>query len=165
MPNTEGVRVTIFNQTYSLVASEEPGRIELLAQKVDDLMSKIAAHGANVDATRAAVLACLHMADELDIARAAANGSEAKSRTQGPRVQPSAGRSHRPGCTQPPVPSPQSPLLKDSLLFLQVPKRSHVRYREGNLVLRVVASADIEAPVLQADATAIGVVGHFRQRV
>jgi cell division protein ZapA (FtsZ GTPase activity inhibitor) len=66
MPNTEGVRVTIFNQTYSLVASEEPGRIELLAQKVDDLMSKIAAHGANVDATRAAVLACLHMADELD---------------------------------------------------------------------------------------------------
>src|ERR1700683_4120784 len=66
MPNTEGVRVTIFNQTYSLVASEEPGRIELLAQKVDDLMSKIAAHGANVDATRAAVLACLHMADEVD---------------------------------------------------------------------------------------------------
>src|ERR1022692_3916274 len=66
MPSTEGVRVTIFNQTYSLVASEEPGRIELLAQKVDDLMSKIAAHGANVDATRAAVLACLHMADELD---------------------------------------------------------------------------------------------------
>src|SRR5579863_1180347 len=66
MPSTEGVRVTIFNQTYSLVASEEPGRIELLAQKVDDLMSKIAAHGANVDATRAAVLACLHLADELD---------------------------------------------------------------------------------------------------
>ena len=66
MPNTEGVRVTIFNQTYSLVASEEPGRIELLAQRVDDLMSKIAAHGANVDATRAAVLACLHLADELD---------------------------------------------------------------------------------------------------
>jgi cell division protein ZapA (FtsZ GTPase activity inhibitor) len=61
MSSTEGVRVTIFNQTYSLVASEEPGRIEQLAQRVDDLMSKIAAHGANVDATRAAVLA-----DELD---------------------------------------------------------------------------------------------------
>ena len=45
MTNTGGVRVTIFNQTYSLVASEEPGRVELLAQKVDDLMSKIAAHG------------------------------------------------------------------------------------------------------------------------
>jgi cell division protein ZapA (FtsZ GTPase activity inhibitor) len=66
MPNTEGVRVTIFNQTYSLVASEDPGRVEQLAQRVDDLMSKIAAHGANIDATRAAVLACLTLADEVD---------------------------------------------------------------------------------------------------
>jgi len=65
MPSTEPVRVTIFNQTYSLVASEEPGRIESLAQKVDDLMSTIARAG-NVDATRTAVLACLHLADELD---------------------------------------------------------------------------------------------------
>ena len=66
MPNTEPVRVTIFNQTYSLVASEEPGRIEHLAQKVDDLMSSIALRAGNIDATRAAVLACLHLADELD---------------------------------------------------------------------------------------------------
>jgi cell division protein ZapA len=66
MPNPEPVRVTIFNQTYSLVASEEPGRIEQLAQKVDELMSAIASRAGNVDATRAAVLACLHMADELD---------------------------------------------------------------------------------------------------
>src|SRR5579863_3118638 len=66
MPNTEPVRVTIFNQTYSLVASEEAGRIEQLAQKVDDLMSSIAVRAGNVDATRTAVLACLHLADELD---------------------------------------------------------------------------------------------------
>jgi cell division protein ZapA len=66
MPNTEPVRVTIFNQTYSLVASEDPGRIEKLAQKVDDLMSTIAVRAGNVDATRTAVLACLHLADELD---------------------------------------------------------------------------------------------------
>jgi cell division protein ZapA len=66
MPSTEPVRVTIFNQTYSLVASEEPGRIEHLAQKVDDLMSSIAVRAGNIDATRAAVLACLHLADELD---------------------------------------------------------------------------------------------------
>jgi cell division protein ZapA len=66
MPNTGPVRVTIFNQTYSLVASEEPGRIEQLAQKVDDLMSTIAVRAGNVDATRAAVLACLHLADELE---------------------------------------------------------------------------------------------------
>jgi cell division protein ZapA len=67
MPNTEPVRVTIFNQTYSLVASsEEPGRIEQLAQRVDDLMSTIAVRAGNVDSTRTAVLACLHLADELD---------------------------------------------------------------------------------------------------
>lgn len=66
MPNTEPVRVTIFNQTYSLVASEEPGRIEHLAQKVDELMSSIAVRAGNIDATRAAVLACLHLADELE---------------------------------------------------------------------------------------------------
>ena len=66
MPSTEPVRVTIFNQTYSLVASEEPGRIEHLAQRVDDLMSSIAVRAGNIDATRAAVLACLHLADELE---------------------------------------------------------------------------------------------------
>jgi len=66
MPNTEPVRVTIFNQTYALVASEEPGRVEKLAEKVDDLMSTIASRAGNVDATRAAVLACLHLADELE---------------------------------------------------------------------------------------------------
>jgi len=66
MPSSDAVRVTIFNQSYSLVASEEPGRVEQLAQKVDDLMSSIAVRAGNVDATRAAVLACLHLADELD---------------------------------------------------------------------------------------------------
>ena len=67
MPNTEPVRVTIFNQTYSLVASEEPGRIEHLAEKVDDLMSSIAVRAGNIDATRAAVLACLHLADQVEV--------------------------------------------------------------------------------------------------
>jgi cell division protein ZapA len=66
MPSTEPVRVTIFNQTYSLVASEEPGRIEQLAHRVDDLMSTIAARAGNVDSTRTAVLACLHLADEIE---------------------------------------------------------------------------------------------------
>ena len=66
MPNTEAVRVTIFNQSYSLLASEEPGRIEQLAQKVDELMSDISARSGHIDATRAAVLACLHLADQLD---------------------------------------------------------------------------------------------------
>ena len=67
MPNTEAVRVTIFNQTYSLVASEDPGRVEQLAHRIDELMSSIASRAGNVDATRAAVLACLHLADQLDM--------------------------------------------------------------------------------------------------
>jgi cell division protein ZapA len=67
MPNTEAVRVTIFNQSYSLLASEDAARIETLAQRVDELMSSIAVRAGNVDATRTAVLACLHLADQLDM--------------------------------------------------------------------------------------------------
>jgi cell division protein ZapA len=59
------VRVTIFNQTYSLVATEEPGEIEALAHSIDDLMTTIAQRAGNVDAHRVAVLACLHLADRL----------------------------------------------------------------------------------------------------
>jgi len=66
MASAEPVRVTIFNHQYSLVATEEPGRIEELAHKVDELMSAIASRGGNIDATRAAVLACLHLADQVD---------------------------------------------------------------------------------------------------
>jgi len=67
----DSVRVTIFNQSYSLLASgEEPGRVEELAHKIDELMHDIASKGGNIDATRVAVLACLHLADRLQIAEA-----------------------------------------------------------------------------------------------
>jgi cell division protein ZapA len=59
------VRVTIFNQTYSLAASGEPGEIESLAHSVDELMTGIAQRAGNMDAQRISVLACLHMADRL----------------------------------------------------------------------------------------------------
>ena len=65
MPNTEPVRVTIFNQTYSLVATDDAGQVQELAQIVDKLMTEIAARAGNVDSTRTAVLACLHLADRL----------------------------------------------------------------------------------------------------
>ena len=65
----DSVRVTIFNQNYSLIASgEEPGRVEELAHRVDDLMRDIASKGGNIDATRVAVLACLHLADRVQCA-------------------------------------------------------------------------------------------------
>jgi cell division protein ZapA len=59
------VRVTIFNQAYNLLATEEQGEVESLAHSVDDLMTEVAQRAGNVDSNRVAVLACLHMADQL----------------------------------------------------------------------------------------------------
>jgi cell division protein ZapA len=59
------VRVTIFNQTYSISTSGDPRDTEQLAQEVDELMATIARRAGNLDTTRTAVLACLHMADRL----------------------------------------------------------------------------------------------------
>jgi cell division protein ZapA len=61
----KSVRVTIFNQSYTLVATEEPGEVETLAHSVDELMTDIAQRAGNVDSNRVAVLACLHLADRL----------------------------------------------------------------------------------------------------
>jgi len=59
------VRVTIFNQTYAVSTSGDPRETEELAQEIDELMSSIARRAGNLDTTRAAVLACLHIADRL----------------------------------------------------------------------------------------------------
>jgi cell division protein ZapA len=59
------VKVTIFNQTYSLAATDEEGEVEALAHSIDELMTSIATRAGNVDGNRVAVLACLHMADRL----------------------------------------------------------------------------------------------------
>jgi cell division protein ZapA len=64
-PERKPVRVTIFHQQYTLLA-EHPAQAEALAHKVDSLMQEIADKGGySIDTTRAAVLACLHLADEL----------------------------------------------------------------------------------------------------
>lgn len=59
------VRVSIFNQSYSVSTSGDPDDTERLAQQVDELMSSIARRAGNLDSTRTAVLACLHLADRL----------------------------------------------------------------------------------------------------
>ncbi|MFL6463116.1 MAG: cell division protein ZapA [Bryobacteraceae bacterium] len=59
------VRVTIFNQTYAISTSGDPRDTEQLAQEIDELMATIARRAGNLDTTRTAVLACLHMADRL----------------------------------------------------------------------------------------------------
>jgi cell division protein ZapA len=59
------VRVNIFNQTYTVVASGDPSDTIALAHEVDELMSQIARRAGNLDSTRTAVLTCLHLADKL----------------------------------------------------------------------------------------------------
>ncbi len=58
------VRVSIFNQNYTLSTQGDPSEVEDLAQRVDNLMMDIAKAG-NLDSTRTAVLAALHFADSL----------------------------------------------------------------------------------------------------
>jgi len=63
-PEKKAVRLNIFNQTYSLLITGDPAEMERAADEVDELMTTIARAG-NVDATRIAVLACLHLQDRL----------------------------------------------------------------------------------------------------
>jgi cell division protein ZapA len=59
------VRVTIYNQPYTLAVSGEPGEVEALAHSIDQLMIDIAQQAGNAEGSRVAVLACLHLADRL----------------------------------------------------------------------------------------------------
>ena len=70
----QSVKVTIFGQHYNLRASGEAGEIEELASMVDDLMISIASQTGTSDPSRAAVLACLHLADQLKGAQQEING-------------------------------------------------------------------------------------------
>jgi cell division protein ZapA len=64
-PERKTVRVTIYNQPYTLAVSGESDEVESLAHSVDELMMDIAQRAGNVDGARVAVLACLHLADRL----------------------------------------------------------------------------------------------------
>jgi cell division protein ZapA len=64
-PDRKQVKVTIFNQSYTLRTTGEAGETEQLARTVDDLMNDIASRTGNFDGSRVAVLACLHLADQL----------------------------------------------------------------------------------------------------
>ncbi len=59
------VRVTIFQQPYALRTSGDPAETEALAQAVDMLMNQIAMRTSGADPARVAVLACLHLADQV----------------------------------------------------------------------------------------------------
>lgn len=59
------VRVTILSRPYTLRTSGDPAEVEALAASVNELMLNIAAKAPNADSTHIAVLACLHLADNL----------------------------------------------------------------------------------------------------
>ena len=61
----KAVRVTIFNQSYTLAATDQPGEVETLAHAVDELMVDIAKRAGTSDTGRVAVLASMHLADRL----------------------------------------------------------------------------------------------------
>ena len=61
------VRVTIYNQPYTLAVSGESADVEELAHSVDELMNRISHQSGSADANRVAVMACLHLADQLRI--------------------------------------------------------------------------------------------------
>lgn len=65
---SQPVQVTIYGQKFTVVTDEDPNRVEALASRVDAIMRDISNRGI-VDSNRAAVLACLHLADEVDSLR------------------------------------------------------------------------------------------------
>ncbi len=59
------VKVTIFHQSYTLLSQGDPSELIQVAQDVDQLMHSIAERAGSADASRVAVLACLHLADQM----------------------------------------------------------------------------------------------------
>jgi cell division protein ZapA len=58
------VRLSIFNQTFTLRVSGDTDEILRAANDVDELMSQIAKSG-NMETFRIAILACLHLQDRI----------------------------------------------------------------------------------------------------
>lgn len=58
------VHVSIYGQNFTILTEEDPVRVEALAKDVDALMRDIASRRV-VDSNRAAILACLHLADRV----------------------------------------------------------------------------------------------------
>lgn len=75
----KSVRLTIYNQTFSLRVPGDPGELIRAANEVDELMTTIARSG-NMDATRVALLACLHLQDKVDSLKAELEGLKVRSR-------------------------------------------------------------------------------------
>jgi cell division protein ZapA (FtsZ GTPase activity inhibitor) len=89
------VRVTIFQQPYSLRASGDPAETEALAHGVDDLMNQIADHSSTSDPSRVAVLAALHLADKVRTLEARSQELQANLGDVQQRLQESDARAEK----------------------------------------------------------------------
>jgi cell division protein ZapA len=65
MVSTEHLTVKIYGENYPLKTDEPTARLEELARYVDTRMREVAASGKVVATNKIAVLAALHIADEL----------------------------------------------------------------------------------------------------
>jgi cell division protein ZapA (FtsZ GTPase activity inhibitor) len=89
------VRVTIFQQPYSLRASGDPAETEAIAHGVDDLMNQIADRSSSSDPARVAVLAALHLADKVRALEARADALEERLGDFRQRLQESGKRTEK----------------------------------------------------------------------
>jgi cell division protein ZapA len=62
----KSIQVEIFDKTYTVQGDLEEGYVQGLARSVDEKMRAIAGATGSVDVGRLAVLAALHLADELE---------------------------------------------------------------------------------------------------
>ncbi len=76
-PEKRVVRVTIFQQPYTLRASGDPAETEAVARGVDELMNQIADRTSSNDAARVAVMAAMHLADKIRALESRAEALEA----------------------------------------------------------------------------------------
>ncbi len=63
--NTPTIRVEIYNQTYNIRSDGNSEYINQLAEFVDNRMREISSHTLTVDSLKVAILAALHIADEM----------------------------------------------------------------------------------------------------
>lgn len=57
------VKVTVAGQAFTVLVAGDPADVVRLASEIDEIMHRIATHSGNVDTMRAALLACMHLAD------------------------------------------------------------------------------------------------------
>ncbi|HEV2706116.1 MAG TPA: cell division protein ZapA [Pyrinomonadaceae bacterium] len=75
----EPIRVSIFNQIYSLRSHSDPEHVLRIARLVDERMRLVASHAPSHDVLKIAVLAALNIADELERLRELTSDEQQRS--------------------------------------------------------------------------------------